>query len=185
MERIVIGITGASGAILAKKLIDALTAFRVELIISSAGAVMLKHELGISPKELAAADHVHLHNIGDIGATIASGSYKSRGMAIIPCSMATVAAVACGLSDNLIRRAADVCLKERRTLLLAVRETPLSSIHLENMHKLAQAGAFILPPVPAWYNKPTTLDEMENAIVGKILDCFGIPHGLSPAWAGT
>lgn len=183
MNRVIVGITGGSGAILAYKLLKALSQYHVDLVISSAGAVMLKHELGLAPKELL-APHITQHNIGDIAATIASGSYKTKGMVIVPCSMATAAAIACGLSDNLIRRAADVVIKERRPLVIVPREAPLSPIHLENLLKLSQVGAYILPPMPAWYNKPSSLSDMEDAIVGKILESLGISQHLSPEWKG-
>lgn len=193
MERIVVGVSGASGTILACKTIYALTqaGYFVDLVLTKAALMTAGQEMG---KEFATAKGFlhHLdesskqkithHQLNDFGASIASGSFKTKGMVIVPCSMATLAAVSMGLSDNLIRRAADVVIKEQRKLVVVPREAPLSSIHLQHMLNLSKVGAYILPPVPAWYTKPTSLDEVENFIVGKILDCFGIEHKLYPRW---
>lgn len=182
---ITVGISGATGAILAYKTIIALVkaGVRVELVISQPGLYTAAHELGPQfstakrffqqlPNEIAA--HVNLHGIQDIGAPIASGSYPSKGMVIVPCSMSTIAAISMGLGDNCLRRAADVTIKEKRPLILVPRETPLSAIHLENLLRLAKVGATILPPLPAWYHHPKSLSDVEDAVVGKILDCFGL-----------
>ena len=194
--RIIVGISGASGIILAYKTIVALVeaGYAVELVISSAALYTAAHELG---REYATAKRfvqmlpnpcvhkVRLHSIHDIGAAIASGSYPVEGMVIVPCSMATLAAVAYGFADNCLRRAADVTLKEKRPLILVPREAPLSIIHLENMLKVAQAGGVILPPVPAWYNRPESLEDIEGWIVAKILDQLGIKTAQLPQWKST
>ena len=192
-QRIVVGVTGASGVILAYKCIVALVekGFGIDLVMSSAALYTAAHELGKEyctakrfiekfPENVAA--RVRLHGINDVGSAISSGSYPVMGMVIIPASMATVAAVAHGLGDNCLRRAADVTLKERRPLIIVPRETPFSTIHLENMLKLSQVGAIILPPLPAWYNHPKSLDEVEDSVVGKVFDCLSIEHSISPKW---
>lgn len=125
---------------------------------------------------------ITLHSIHDVGCAIASGSYPVDAMIIIPCSMATVAAIAMGLGDNVLRRAADVTLKERRPLVVVPRESPLSELHLENLLKLSRLGATIVPPVPAWYTAPQTLEDVENFIIGKVLDTLRIDHHLYPRW---
>jgi 4-hydroxy-3-polyprenylbenzoate decarboxylase len=192
--RIVVGVSGASGIILAYKTIYALTkaGFFVDLVLTKAALMTAGQEMG---KEFAtnkgflqhldepSKDKVILHHLNDFGASIASGSYKTEGMVIVPCSMATLAAVSMGLSDNLIRRAADVVIKERRKLVVVPREAPLSPIHLEHMLNLSKVGAYIVPPVPAWYTNPKSLEDVEDFIVGKILDCFGIDNNLYPRWA--
>jgi 4-hydroxy-3-polyprenylbenzoate decarboxylase len=121
---------------------------------------------------------IRCFSIGNIGAQIASGTYQTRGMIIVPCSMATLAAVSMGFSDNLLRRAADVTIKEGRTLLVVPREMPLSPIHLENMLKLSKLGVVIMPPQPSWYQKPKTIEDVENTIIARILDRFGLPSDL-------
>ncbi len=196
MGRYVVGISGASGIILGYKTASALAAIghHVELCITSSALFAAKLEMGSSfstgkkfvdamPSEIR--KNVTLHPIHDIGATIASGSFSTEGMAIVPCSMATIAALSWGLADNLVRRAADVTLKEKRPLILVPRETPFSAIHLENLLRLAKCGATILPPVPAWYTFPQNMEEIENFIVGKVLDAFKLPHDLYPKWEGS
>lgn len=192
-QRLIVGISGATGVILAKKSIAAFVeaGFCIDLVISSAALYTAAHELG---KEFCTAkrfvDHfpesisekIRLHGINDVGSAISSGSYQVAGMVIIPCSMATVAAVAHGLGDNCLRRAADVTIKERRRLVIVPRETPFSTIHLENMLKLSQLGAMIVPPIPAWYTKPESLADVEDFVVGKVLDCFHIDHSKYPRW---
>lgn len=188
MANIIVGISGASGIILAHKTIEALIAagFHIDLVISTAALATAKQEIDRgSPKKLLEGfppASVTLHPLYDFAASIASGSYKAEGMVIVPCSMATLAAVALGLSDNLLRRAGDVCLKERRPLVLVPRETPLSAIHLRHMLTLTEMGAHIVPPMPAWYNKPQTLADVEDFIVGKVLDCLKVSHTLYPSW---
>ncbi len=195
MKKIIVGISGATGSILARKLIDYLTKIEchVELVMTKPACMTAAYELEDKPKTSKhftdflpeeQRKRITRHSIDAIGSTIASGSYKTDGMAIVPCSIATIGALACGLADNLLRRSADVCLKEKRPLVLAVREAPLSNIHLENMLRLSQAGAIISPPVPAWYNKPKTLDEVENHLVGKILSSLNISNDLEKEWQG-
>lgn len=193
MARIVVGISGASGIILAYRTIVALVEhnYFVELVMSQhaiyAAGLELGKEFGSAQKflqqlPLSVREKVHLHSIHDVGASIASGSYSTCGMIIIPCSMSTLAAVAIGLADNCLKRAADVTLKEKRPLVIVPRETPLSTIHLENMLRLAKMGVTILPPIPAWYNGPATLADVENFIVGKVLDALKIENSLYKRW---
>ncbi|MDR3623666.1 MAG: UbiX family flavin prenyltransferase [Chlamydiales bacterium] len=195
MDRIVIGVSGASGIILAYKAVQAVVraGYFVDLVISKAAFMTARQEMGqgfgssagfIESFDDDIQKNLTVHSINNFGASIASGSYKVRGMLVIPCSMATLAAIAIGLSDNLLRRAADVSLKERRPLVIVPREAPLSSIHLEHMLTLSRMGAVIIPPVPAWYNLPKTLDDVENFVVGKTLDGLGIKHDLYPVWTG-
>lgn len=196
MDRIIVGVSGASGIILALRTIVAVieAGFEVDLVLSKAALLTAKEELGPSFARAGgfievlphmAQERVTIHPINNFAASIASGSYKTQGMIIVPCSMATLAAVALGMSDNLLRRAADVILKERRKLVLVPRETPLSAIHLQHMLSLTQMGAVIVPPVPAWYTMPKTLEDVEKFIVGKALDAFGINNSLYPGWCGT
>ena len=196
MKRIVIGISGASGIILAQKTIIALVSagLAVDLIITKhalyAASLEIGKEMATESKFLASFPNqiqkeITLHKAGDIGATVASGSYQTQAMVIIPCSMASVAAIACGLADNLLRRAADVTLKEKRPLILVPREAPLSQLHLENLLRLSKLGATIVPPLPAWYTQPKTIDDVENFIVGKVLDTLKVEHSLYPRWQGA
>ena len=194
MKRIIVGLTGASGTVYGTRLVEVLadqTNFEVHLTISPAGARSLLEEVGIDIDvdnfELSDligrdADNVIYHSPNDIGASIASGSFRAEGMVIIPCSMGTVASVAMGLSRNLLQRSADVCMKERRKLVLVVRETPFSTIHLENMLKLSKNGVTILPAMPAFYHFPDTIDDQINFVVSKTLDQFGIEAGLVRRW---
>ena len=194
-----IAITGASGAVYATRTLAALLARRVhvELIVSDYGRRLLRDELG----EQAAVERLHdflaakygdtvagggltLHSNRDLGATIASGSHGCSGMAIVPCSMKTLAAVAHGLSRNLIERAADVMLKEKRRLVIVPRETPMSLPQLRNMVLCAEAGAMLLPAMPAFYQQPKTLDDLADFMAGKILSALGFDHDLYPAWTG-
>ena len=194
MKRIIVGLTGASGTVYGTRLVEVLadqTNFEVHLTISPAGARSLLEEVGIDIDvdnfELSDligrdADNVIYHSPNDIGASIASGSFRAEGMVIIQCSMGTVASVAMGLSRNLLQRSADVCMKERRKLVLVVRETPFSTIHLENMLKLSKNGVTILPAMPAFYHFPDTIDDQINFVVSKTLDQFGIEAGLIRRW---
>ena len=185
---IIVGISGASGIVLAIKTIKSLIAagYGIDLVITGAALATAKQELNLStPKKILAelsSDNIRIHSLYDFTAAIASGSYHTEGMIIVPCSMSTLAAVAIGLSDNLLRRAADVCLKERRPLTLVPRETPLSAIHLRHMLTLTEMGAHIVAPMPAWYNLPKTLSDVEDFIVGKVLDSLKIKHQLYPVW---
>jgi 4-hydroxy-3-polyprenylbenzoate decarboxylase len=199
MKSIAVAITGASGAIYATRTLAALLAngVRVELVVSDYGRRLLRDELGEAatldrlPAYLAgkygdsvSAGALTVHNNRDLGATIASGSHGCSGMVIVPCSMKTLAGVAHGLSRNLIERAADVMLKERRTLVIVPRETPMSLPQLKNMVLCAEAGAMILPAMPAFYQLPTSLDDLADFMAGKILSSLGFEHDLYPAWTG-
>ena len=184
--RIVVGITGATGTIFGVRLLQMLHGSGVEthLVISKWGARTLTHETQYSLKDVQNLA-THSYGIGDQGATISSGSFVTLGMVIAPCSMRTVAAIANGLGDDLIHRAADVVLKERRKLVLVVRESPFSEIHLENMLKLARMGVVILPPVPAFYNNPQNLDDMINHITMRVIDQFDIHLDVMNRWDGV
>lgn len=183
-KRLIIAITGATGAVLGVRLLEVLRDMgdvETHLIISEAGWLTIEHELNLSKEDIRArADVVHANK--NIGASIASGSFSCDGMIVAPCSMKTLAAIAHGYSDNLISRAADVTLKERRRLTLLVRETPLSLIHLRNMTAVTEAGGVIFPPVPAFYQQPHTLDDIVNHTVGRVLDGHGIDAKLAPRW---
>ena len=183
-RRLIVGITGASGSIFGVRLLEMLQGSGIEthLIMSRWGARTLVHETSYTPEQANALASV-VHPLTDQGATISSGSFVTMGMVIAPCSVRTLAAIAHGLGDNLIHRAADVVLKERRKLVLAVREAPLSEIHLENMLKLSRMGVVISPPVPAFYNRPATLDDMVNYSCVRLLDQLGI-HVDTSRWAG-
>lgn len=186
-RRLVIGITGASGAIYGVRMLQVLAQaadWESHLVISSSGLMTAVHELEMEKAEIERLADV-VHNVRDIGASIASGSFQCDGMVIAPCSMRTLAAVAHGLSDNLVTRAADVMLKERRRLVLMARETPLNLAHLRNMVAVTELGAIVAPPVPAFYNQPSDIDDIVNHTVGRILDLFGIEHaGLLQRWQG-
>lgn len=182
---LVVAVTGASGAPYAKALIACVAAseFPLYLVASKAGRLVYEIELGVS-LELDLPPGVALHREDDFTAPFASGSFPIRGMVIVPCTMGTLGAIACGLSHNLIHRAADVCLKEGRKLVVVPRETPLNAIHLTNMLRLAQTGAVILPAMPGFYHRPRHLEDLIQFIVARILDQFGIPQTLVPPWTG-
>jgi len=186
MKRLVVAITGASGALYGVRLLHWLReagGIQTHLMISEAGALSLHHELGITRKEVEVlADAVHA--VRDVGACVASGSFPSEGMIIAPCSMKTLASVAHGLCDNLISRAADVMLKERRRLVLMVRETPFNLAHLRNMTAVTEMGGIIFPPLPALYQKPADITEMVDHTMGRVLDLFGVEQTLAPQWQG-
>jgi flavin prenyltransferase len=196
-QKLVVAVCGASGVIYGIRLLRALVIHPVEvfLVVSSAGRGVMDHEIG----KMAEPVHRFLKNSGaqfheqaaifeidpdDFFAPIASGSFRHDGMVIAPCSMNTLAAIASGITDNLIHRAADVCLKERRPLILLPRETPLSRIHLKNMHSLAKVGAVIMPPCPGFYNRPQTIDDLVDSVVARVLDHLGLSHNLSKPWQG-
>lgn len=183
-RRLIVGITGASGTIYGVRLLQMLKSADIEthLVMSRWAARTLVHETDFSPEDVQKLASV-VHPIGDQGASISSGSFVTMGMVIAPCSVRTLAAIAHGLGDNLIHRAADVVLKERRKLVLAVREAPLSEIHLENMLKLSRMGVVIAPPVPAFYSRPKTIDEMVNYSVARLLDQLWI-HVDVNRWSG-
>lgn len=184
-SRIIVGITGATGAILGVRLLEALASTGVEthLVISKWGAATLLHETPYSVEQVERLAGCH-YSPNDQGAAISSGSFLTRGMVVAPCSMRTVAAIATGQGEHLVHRAADVVLKERRKLVLVVREAPLSEIHLENLYKLARMGVVVLPPVPAFYNHPQSIEEMVDHIVMRILDQFDIHLDLRARWDG-
>jgi len=183
--RLIVGITGATGVIYGVRLLERLRDAGVEthLVISRWGARTLTHETPYSREQVEALAHT-TYAPGDMGAAISSGSFQTAGMVIVPCSAKTLAAIAHGFGDGLIHRAADVVLKERRKLLLAVREAPLSDIHLENMLKLSRMGAVILPPVPAFYNNPSSIEEIVDHTVARLLDQFGVEVPGAPRWSG-
>ena len=184
--RLVVGITGATGTIFGVRLLQMLHGSGVEthLVVSKWAARTLTHETQYALKDVQNLA-THSYGIADQGAAISSGSFVTMGMVIVPCSMRTVAAIAHGLGDNLIHRAADVVLKERRKLVLVVRESPFNEIHLENMLKLARMGVVILPPVPAFYNNPQNLDDMINHITMRVIDQFDIHLDVMNRWDGV
>ncbi len=186
-KRLVVAMTGATGAIYGVRLLEILREqpdWESHLVISAAGLVNLKYELAMDRRTLYALADV-THGIDDIAASIASGSFKTEGIVIAPCSMKTLAAVAHGFGDNLISRAADVALKERRKTVLIPRETPLNLAHIRNMAAVTEMGGIIYPPMPAFYNKSDSLTAMVNEGVGRILDMFGLEvAGLYKPWNG-
>jgi flavin prenyltransferase len=196
---VALAVTGASGALYAVRTLAALLAhgLHVELVVSDFGRRLLREELGeaASAERLmpylierygssVEAGRLTLHSNRDLGATIASGSHRCRGMAIVPCSMKTLAGVAHGLSRNLVERAADVMLKERRPLVIVPRETPMSLPQLKNMVLCAEAGAIMLPAMPAFYQLPRSLDDLADFMAGKVLSSLGFDHELYPEWTG-
>jgi len=183
MSRIIIGITGATGIIYGLRLLETLKPMDIEthLVVSKAGQLTRSHETDISLQALKSLCDVY-HPIGDIAASIASGSFKTDGMIIAPCSMNTLAEVATGVSQNLLARAADVTLKERRRLVLMPREAPLHLGHIRNMLTVTEMGGIIYPPVPAFYQKPESLDDIVDEAVGRVLDLFGIETQLFKPW---
>ena len=186
MRRLIVAITGASGARYGVRLLELLQVAQgveTHLMISDAAALNLHHELDLKRKDLEAlADHVH--SVRDMGACVASGSFRAEAMVIAPCSMKTLAAVAHGLCDNLITRAADVTLKERRRLILMVRETPFNLAHLRNMTAVTEMGGIIFPPLPALYQRPQSINEMIDHTVGRVAEMIGIEQTLAPEWQG-
>ena len=186
MKRLVVAITGASGAMYGIRLLQWLresAQVETHLMISDAGVLSLHYELDMKRKDVEALADV-VHSVRDVGACVASGSFQSEGMIIAPCSMKTLGSVAHGLSDNLISRAADVMLKERRRLVLMVRETPFNLAHLRNMTSVTEMGGIIYPPLPALYQKPQSIEEMVDHTTGRVLDLFGIQQTLAPQWQG-
>lgn len=183
--RMIVGISGASGSVLALRMLAVLKELGIErhLIITAAGKVTLLHETGMQPNELGELADV-VYPVKDIAAKISSGSYKTLGMVIIPCSMKSLAEIASGVTSNLLSRAADVVLKERRRLILVTRETPLHLGHLRNMISVTEMGGIIFPPVPAFYTKPRSIEEMTDHLIGRILDLFGLESGTVRRWQG-
>jgi len=183
--RVIVAMTGATGAIYGVRLLERLRENGVEthLVISRWGARTLMHETPYSREQVEALATA-THAPADMGAAISSGSFHTDGMVVAPCSAKTLAAIAHGFGENLIHRAADVVLKERRKLVLVVREAPLSDIHLENMLKLSRMGAVMLPPMPAFYSHPVTIDDVIDHTVARVLDQFGIEMRGAPRWSG-
>lgn len=185
-RRLVVGVTGATGAIYAVRLLQALRGVddvESHLVVSPPGVLNIKYELNLSRQDIhALADRVY--SFRDVGATLSSGGFATAGMVVVPCSMRTLAAVAHGFSDNLITRAADVTLKERRRLVMMVRETPLNLAHLRNMTAVTEMGGIIFPPLPAFYHHPQSLDEMVDHTVARVLELFDI-HVPGPHWEGV
>jgi 4-hydroxy-3-polyprenylbenzoate decarboxylase len=186
-RRIIVAMTGATGAVYGKRLLEELRrvgGIETHVVISKAGALSATAELDVGRRELEALGDV-AHAEKDIGASVASGSFKTDGMIIAPCSMRTLAAIATGVTDNLVARAADVVLKERRRLVLLARETPLTLVHLRNMVTVTEMGGVVFPPVPAFYAKLDSLEAMIDQTVGRVLDLFGIDSPLVRRWAGV
>jgi len=183
---LIVGITGASGAIYGIRLLEVLSTSKdveTHLIISEAGEKMIRHETDWEPEKVRTLADV-CYDVNDIGAELSSGSFKRDGMVIAPCSMKTLSALANSYADNLISRSADTTLKERKRLVLLVRETPLHLGHLRNMVKLTEMGAVVFPPVPAFYNKPQTIQDLIDHTIGRVLDMFDIEHNLFARWPG-
>lgn len=199
MKSITVGITGASGSVYAQSLLKNLNASsdvsRVDLVITKAGVRVIGEELGVNAagteprviRELigAESDKFMVHPSSDIGACIASGSYLSDAMIIVPCSMSSLACIASGIARDLVHRAADVMMKENRPLILVPRETPLHTIHLENMLKLAQMGVRIIPAMPSFYHSPQTIDDLVEHFVHRLLDHLGVKHEQETRWQGS
>lgn len=184
-KRLVVGISGASGAAYGVRALDALNELGIEihLVISRAAALTLSSELGLTPADLAVRA-TETYRVQDIGAAIASGSFRTMGMLVAPCSVRTMSEIATGVTSSLLTRAADVTLKERRPLVLMVRETPLHLGHLRAMTALAEMGATIAPPLPALYAGPRTVEEMVDQSVGRVLDLFGLDWERTRRWSG-
>ena len=185
MSRLVVGITGASGAVYGVRLLERARALGVEthLVVTPAGVLNVHHELGLDRERLEALAS-SAYAPGDIGACIASGSFDTAAMVVAPCSMKSLAAIAHGLSDNLLTRAADVTLKERRRLVLMVRETPFNLAHLRNMTAATEMGAIVFPPLPAFYHRPATIDELVADSVERVLVLAGIEGARPASWQG-
>ena len=194
-KRLIVGVTGASGAVYAERALQILAKTEIEthLAVSSAARLTFLKERGrvIDPSRLdieqmigTPAPNIVVHDTRNIGASIASGSFRTMGMTVLPCSMGTLGALAAGLSLNLIHRAADVCIKERRKLVIVPRETPLSTTHLENMARLSRMGATILPAMPGFYHQPKTLDDQINFVLAKLFDQFDLDFDLMKRWEG-
>ncbi|KUY51007.1 UbiX family flavin prenyltransferase [Burkholderia sp. RF2-non_BP3] len=185
-RRLIVAITGATGAVYGVRLLELLRAaggVETHLLVSNAGWLNIQHELKLSKAAVESRADV-VHSVRDVGATIASGSFATDGMVIAPCSMKTLASVAHGLSDNLITRAADVTLKERRRLVLMVRETPFNLAHLRNMTAVTEMGGIVFPPLPAFYAMPKTIEELVDQTVTRVLDLFALSAPMTTPWAG-
>ena len=184
-SRLVVGISGASGVIYGVRMLDALRELGVEshLVVSRAALLTLSQETELSPDDLSARADV-THRLADVGAAIASGSFKTMGMVVAPCSVRTLGEIATGVTSSLLSRAADVTLKERRPLVLMVRETPFHLGHLRTMAALTEMGAIIAPPLPAFYARPRSIEEMVDQSVGRVLDLFGLDWAPVKRWSG-
>lgn len=185
-RRIIIGIAGASGAVYGARLLQVLRdvpGIETHLVVSDAGWRNLQHEIDMDRPAVEALAH-QVHDVNNVGAAIASGSFQCHAMVVAPCSMRTLAAIAHGLTDNLLTRAADVALKERRRLVLLVRESPLHLTHLRNMVAVTEMGGIICPPLPAFYLRPQTVGEVVDYSVARALDLIDVPHELAPRWQG-
>ncbi|MEO6362217.1 MAG: UbiX family flavin prenyltransferase [Caldimonas sp.] len=184
-RRVVVGVTGATGALYAVRLLERLraTGCSTHLVVTPAGLINAHHELGLDRTALEALADVAYHP-GDIGAAIASGSFAASAMVVAPCSMRSLAAIALGLSDNLLTRATDVTLKERRRLVLMVRETPFNLAHLRNMTAATEMGAIVFPPLPAFYHRPQTIDDLVADTTERVLDLLGVDGAAPKAWQG-
>ena len=185
VDRVVVGVTGATGAIYAQRLLQRLKSIGREthLVVTPAGVLNAHHELGLDRRAFEALADV-AYNPADIGASIASGSFATSAMVVAPCSMKTLASVAHGLSDNLLTRAADVALKERRRLVLMVRETPFNLAHLRNMTAVTEMGGVIFPPLPAFYHRPASIAEMVDDTIERVLALIGVEAAEPKAWSG-
>lgn len=185
MQKVVVGLTGASGAIYGVRLLQRLrnSGRETHLVASAAGILNAHHELGLDRQGLESLADV-AYNPADIGAAVASGSFATDAMVIAPCSMKTLASVAHGLSDNLLSRAADVTLKERRRLVLMVRETPFNLAHLRNMTAVTEMGGIVFPPLPAFYHKPQSIDDLVNDTVERVLSLLGVSEAKPQSWGG-
>ena len=185
-RRIIVAISGASGAVYGARLLQVLQGtpgVQTHLVVSDAGWRNLQHELDMDRASVEALAH-QVHDVRNVGAAIASGSFQCHGMVVAPCSMRTLAAIAHGLADNLLTRAADVMLKERRRLVLMVRETPLHLAHLRNMVAVTEMGGIVCPPLPAFYLRPQTVEDVVNHSVARVLDLIDVDHQLAPRWQG-
>ncbi|MBY0269425.1 MAG: UbiX family flavin prenyltransferase [Burkholderiales bacterium] len=185
-QRLIIAMTGATGSVYGLRILETLRrmgGWETHLIVSEAGMLNIWQEYRLGRKDVQKLADV-VHNVRDVGATIASGSFLTAGMVIAPCSMKTLAGVAHGFADNLITRAADVILKERRRLVLITREAPLNLAHIRNMEAVTLMGGVIFPPVPAFYSKVKTIDDLVNHTVGRVLDLFGVQHETIHRWQG-
>ena len=185
-RRIIVGISGASGAVYGARLLQVLRdvpGVETHLVVSDAGWRNLRHEIDMERAAVEALAH-YAHDARNVGAAIASGSFRAHAMVVAPCSMRTLAAIAHGLGDNLLTRAADVTLKERRRLVLLVRESPLHLVHLRNMAAVTEMGGIVCPPMPAFYLRPQSIGEVVDHSVARALDLIGLPHALAPRWEG-
>lgn len=185
-QRLVVGISGASGVVYGVRLLEALRGAAVEthLVMSKPAEMALAYETDLKPKDIRKLATT-TYAVGDVGAAISSGSFQTMGMIILPCSIKTMSEIATGVTGTLLSRAADVCLKERRRLVVAIRETPLHAGHLRNLTALSELGAIVAPLVPAFYTRPKTIDDIVNHSVGRLLDLFGIETDLVKRWRNS